>query len=87
MEQNLNSNWTKLLSYSFSFKQLLNGHGNMKLQMNKICILFLHYWAILERNLNTELSPKNIEKALDNLLTSTKPQLVKLKKIESNHEY
>lgn len=46
----------------------------------------------MEQNLNhiihnTELSPNSIEQALDNLLTSTKPQLVKLKKIESNHEY
>lgn len=46
--------------------------------MNKIWTIIIH---------NTELSPKSIEQALDNLLTSIKPQLVKLKKIESNHEY
>lgn len=46
--------------------------------LNKIRTIIIH---------NTELPPKSIEQALDNLLTSTKPQLVKLKKIESNHEY
>lgn len=46
--------------------------------LNKIWTIIIH---------NTELSPKSIEQALDNLLTSIKPQLVKLKKIESNHEY
>lgn len=46
--------------------------------MNKIWTVIIH---------NTELLPKIIEQALDNLLTNTKPQLVKPKKIESNHEY
>lgn len=42
--------------------------------LNKIWTIIIH---------NTELSPKSIEQALDNLLTSTKPQLVKLKKLKA----